>query len=86
MNEIITRILRVVRMELKVGDIFKCPEGHKAKIVWISEDKKVVAVECPQGHLRKVVNVNIEPALSYRNQPREKRKIYVKNMVFLIKI
>ena len=71
---------------MKVGDIFECPEGHKAKIVWISEDKKVVAVECPQEHLRKVVNVNIEPAPSYRNQPREKRKIYVKNMVFLIKI
>jgi len=75
MNEIITRILRVVRMELKVGEIFECPEGHKAKIVWISEDKKVVAVECPQEHLRKVVNVDIEPALSYRNQPREKKNL-----------
>lgn len=73
-------------MELKVGDIFECPEGHNAKIVWVSEDKKVVAVECPQEHLRKVVNMNIEPALSYRNQPREKREIYVKNMVFLIRI
>jgi hypothetical protein len=86
MNEIITRILRVVRMELKVGGIFECPEGHKAKIVWISEDKKVVAVECPQEHLRKIVNVNIEPAPLYRNQPREKKEIYLKNMVFIIKI
>ncbi len=86
MSEIITEILRVIRLELRVGDIFECPEGHKAKIVWISEDKKVVAVECSQEHLRKAVNVDIEPALSYRNQPREKRKIYVKNMVFLIKI
>jgi len=80
-------------MELKVGDIFECTEGHGAKIVWISEDKKVVAIRCPQGHLskarvRKVVKVvgHTEPALSYRNQPREERKIYVKNMVFLIKI
>ena len=73
-------------MELKIGDIFECPEGHKAKIVWVSEDKKVVAVVCPQEHLRKVVSMNIEPALSYRNQPREKREIYVKNMVFLIRI
>jgi len=75
-------------MELKVGDIFECPEGHKAKIVWISEDKKVVAVRCPQDHLSKVVKVvdHTKPALSYRNQPREERKIYAKNMVFLIKI
>jgi len=73
-------------MELKVGGIFECPEGHEAKIVWISEDKKVVAVECPQKHLRKVVSKNTESVLSYRNQPREKREIYVNNMVFLIKI
>jgi hypothetical protein len=72
-------------MELKVGGIFECPEGHEAKIVWISEDKKVMAVECPQQHLRKVVNVHKEPALSYRNQPREQKKMYVRNMVFLIK-
>ena len=61
-------------MELKVGDSFKCPEGHKAKIVWISEDKKVVAVKCPQKHLKKVVKVS-----------GKERKIYVRNMVFLIK-
>jgi hypothetical protein len=86
MSEIIAGTLTGVRAELKVGDIFECPEGHKAKIVWISEDKKAVGVECPQQHLRKVVNADIDPALSYRNQPREKREIYVKNMVFLIKI
>jgi len=75
-------------MELKVGDIFECPEGHKAKIVWISEDKTVVAVRCPHEHLSKVVKVvgHTKPALSYRNQPRAERKIYAKNMVFLIKI
>jgi len=75
-------------MELKVGDTFECPEGHKAKIVWISEDKKVVAVRCPHEHLSKVVKVvsHSKPALSYRHQPREERKIYVKNMVFIIKI
>ena len=75
-------------MELNVGDIFECTEGHEAKIVWISEDKKIVAVRCPQEHLSKVVKAvgHIESAKSYRNQPREERKIYVKNMVFLIKI
>ena len=75
-------------MELKVGDIFECPEGHEATIVWISEDKKVVAVKCPRKHLRKVVKVadHTKPALSYRRHPRKERRIYVKNMVFLIKI
>ena len=36
-------------MEMKVGDSFKCPEDHKGTIVWISEDRKVVAVRCPQN-------------------------------------
>ena len=74
-------------MELKVGDIFECPEGHKAKIVWISEEMKIVAVRCPQEHLCKVVKAvgRTETTPSYRNQPREERKIYIKNMIFLIK-
>jgi len=81
-------ILRVERMELKVGDTYKCPEGHKATIVWISEDKKVIAVRCPQEHLRKVVKVadHSKTALPYRHHPRKERKICVRNMVFLIKI
>ena len=33
---------------MKVGDDFKCPEGHKATVVWISEDEKVIAVKCPK--------------------------------------
>ena len=80
-------ILRVGRMELKVGDNFKCPEGHKAKIVWISENKKVIAARCPQKHLRKIVKVadNTRRAMS-GHRPRKERKIYVKNMVFLINI
>lgn len=75
-------------MELEIGDVFKCPEGHKAKIVWISEDKKVIAVRCPKKHLRKVVKVTdqTKPALSYGRHRTTERKIYVKNMVFLIGI
>jgi hypothetical protein len=75
-------------MEFKVGDIFKCPEGHNAKIVWIREDKKVIAVKCPRRHLSKVEKVadHTKPSLSYRNYPTEERKIYTKDMVFLIRI
>ena len=58
-------------MVFKVGDIHKCPEGHIARIVWINEDKTVIAVKCPRKHLRKVV---------------KNRKIYDKNVVFLIRI
>ena len=41
--------------------------GHMARIVWISEDKTVIAVKCPRKHLGKVV---------------KNRKIYDKNVVF----
>jgi len=73
---------------LKVGDIYECPEGHKASIVWISENEKVIAVKCPHDHLVKVVKVagRTKPRLSYRNYPTEERKIYTKDMVFLIRI
>ena len=75
-------------MELNVGDIFECPEGHKAKIVWISEDKKVVAVRCPHQHFSKVAKVAdyTKPDPSYRRHATKEEKIYVKDMVFLIKI
>jgi len=74
-------------MELKVGDVFQCPEGHNARIVWISEDKKVAGVRCPHEHLSKVVRVadNTKHVMS-GHYPRKERKIYAKNMVFLIKI
>ncbi len=75
-------------MQLKVGDIYECPEDHKAKIVWISEDKKVIAVRCPQKHLSKIVKVTdpTKPTSQSRNHSRNEKKIYAKNMVFLIKI
>jgi hypothetical protein len=75
-------------LELNVGDTYRCPEGHKAKIVWISEDKKVIAVKCPQKHFSKVVKVADyeKPALSSRRSQTKERKVYVRNMVFLIRI
>jgi hypothetical protein len=71
-------------MELKVGDVYKCPEGHKASIVWISESEKVIAV----NHFYKVAKVadHTKPSLSYRSHPTEEKKIYTKDMVFLIRI
>ena len=62
---------RVSNVKLKVGDIYKCPEGHEASIVWIKDDRRVIAVKCPQKHVSKVKN---------------RKKIYDKNWVFLITI
>jgi hypothetical protein len=77
----------VVKMELNVGGIFECPEGHKAKIVWLSEDKKVVAVRCPQKHLTKVEKIAGHGgfAPSNRNQSKE-RKIFLRDLVFVIEV
>ncbi|MDH5441490.1 MAG: hypothetical protein OEZ48_14685 [Candidatus Bathyarchaeota archaeon] len=75
-------------MELKVGDIFKCPENHKAKIVWISEDKRIIAVRCPQRHFSKVAKVadHSKPPISIRRFRTRQRKVFVRNMVFLVRI
>lgn len=58
-------------MNLKVGDTYKCPEGHKAKVVWTNENKTVIGVKCPKKHVSKVV---------------KGKKIYNTNWVFLITI
>ncbi|MFB0503649.1 MAG: hypothetical protein ACETWE_07430 [Candidatus Bathyarchaeia archaeon] len=73
-------------MELKVGEIFECPEGHEATMVWISEDKKVIAVRCPHKHFSKVVKVADTKSAMSRHYPRKEREIHVENMVFLIKM
>jgi len=66
---------RMTRTVLSVGDFYKCPESHKAKIMWISEDKKIIAVQCPRRHFSKVVKV-----------ADHERPVYVRNLVFLIRI
>jgi hypothetical protein len=61
----------VLGMDLKVGDTYKCPEGHKAKIVWIREDGKVIGVRCPREHFSKIV---------------AGKEVYTKDFVFLIEV
>ncbi len=38
-----------MKMEFKVGERYRCPKcgSGKAKIIWISEDGKTIAVQCP---------------------------------------
>ena len=50
-------------MEIKIGDKMKIPAdnefhpeyGHFGKVVWISEDRKTVAIQCERRHNGKKV-------------------------------
>jgi len=54
------------KVKYKVGEHYHCPKcgSGRAKIVWISEDGKTIAVQCPRsGYQHKkdaVVLVNVE--------------------------
>jgi hypothetical protein len=61
----------VSRTEFKVGASYKCPEGHKATIVWINEDKTLIGVKCPRKHVSKVV---------------QGKEVYAEDFVFLIPV
>jgi len=76
------------RTELKVGDTYRCPKDHDGKIVWISEDKKTIAVKCPQRHFSKVAKVadHSKSPISIRRSRTKEKRIFVRNMVFLIRI
>ena len=49
--------------EIKFGDKMKIPadnefhpeHGHSGKVVWISEDRKTVAIKCERKHNHKTV-------------------------------
>jgi len=76
------------RVDLKVGDVYKCPEGHIAYIVWISENEKVIAVKCPRDHLVKIEKVPVQTKYNsrYTKHATEQREVYAKDIVFLIRI
>jgi len=78
----------MLRIELKIGDTYRCPKDHNAKIVWISEDKKTIAVKCPQKHFSKIAKVvdKTESSSSVRRSRTREKKVYVRNTVFLIRI
>ena len=55
-----------------VGDHVKCPQcGVEARVVWVSQEKKVVAVKCMRSHSH----------ISSSTKTKEKT---VKEIVFLI--
>jgi len=78
----------MLRMKLSVGDTYKCPEDHEAKIVWISKDRKTIAVRCGERHFNKVAKVvdRSRPPISTRRFRTKEKEIFVRNMVFLVRI
>lgn len=65
-----------------VGDHVKCPQcGREARVVWVSQDEKTVAVRCMEYHSYAEKNPSLKATSRYRTEPKKK---YVKGMVFLI--
>ena len=75
-------------MELRVRDTYNCPEDHEAKIVWISEDKKTIGIRCPQRHFSKVIKVadRSKSPIRLGQYPTKERKVFVRDMVFLVRL
>lgn len=75
-------------LEMKVGDPYKCPEDHEAKIVWISENKNRIGVKCSHKHFSKVTKVpdHKKSRISFGRYRTKEKKVFVRNMVFLISI
>ncbi|UCD26764.1 MAG: hypothetical protein JSV75_01175 [Candidatus Bathyarchaeota archaeon] len=54
--------------EIKIGDRMKIPvnqkfhpeHGHSGKVVYISEDRKTVAVQCEEKHDGKTISVMVK--------------------------
>jgi hypothetical protein len=76
------------KIALKVGDAHKCPEDHEAKIVWISDNERLIAVKCSQKHFSKVIKVAdfSKSRVSLGRYPTKEKKIFVRNLVFLMPV
>ena len=75
------------RIALKVGDPYKCPENHEAEVVWISESRKLIGVKCSHKHFSKVTKVpDHSKSRTSGRFPTKEKKVFVRNMVFLISI
>jgi hypothetical protein len=65
-----------------VGDHVRCPKcGGKARVVWVSQDGKTVAIGCMRSHGRDEKGPSTRVSSYYKTKPKKKT---VKGMVFLI--
>jgi len=64
-----------------VGDHAKCPHcGREARVVWVSQDRKTMAIRCMGYHSHS--ENSAPPKATSRYIPKPKKK-YGKGMVFL---
>lgn len=62
----------------KAGDRVKCPKCHReARVVWVSQDRKTVAIRCLGYHSQ----LSLPPTRLRKNTQTKTKK----GMVFLIK-
>lgn len=73
---------------MKVGDAYRCPEDHAARIVWISENRKLIGVKCAQKHFSKMMKVAdlSKSRVSLGRYPSKEKKVFVRNLVFLMTV
>ena len=65
-----------------VGDQFRCPRcGGKARVVWVSQDGKTVAIRCMGYHSHGEKGLSTKVSSYYKAEPKKKS---VKGMVFLL--
>jgi hypothetical protein len=66
---------------VQIGANVQCPECHKmGRIVWISQDKKLVGIQCPRRHSQIVRSHS-----RFGSNARPQTKLE-KNMVFFMEI
>ena len=64
-----------------VGDHFRCPRcGGKARVVWVSQDGKTVAIRCMEYHSHGGKGSSTKVSSYYKTRSKKKP---VKGMVFL---
>ena len=65
-----------------VGDHVRCPQcGGEARVVWVSQDGKTVAIGCMRSHSYDEKGPSTKVGSYYKTKPKKKT---VKGMVFLI--
>jgi DNA-directed RNA polymerase subunit RPC12/RpoP len=65
-----------------VGNHIKCPQcGGKARVVWVSQNEKTMAIRCTGYHSHGEKSPSLKPTSRYKAQPKLKIR---KGMIFLI--
>jgi len=71
----------------KVGDQSRCPQcGGKARVVWVSQNGKKVAIRCIRSHSHGEMRAHTKGGsyYNYSYETKAKKRKPVKGMIFLI--